>query len=88
MILNVLAEQLSRTSKDDFKRQNFETWLIVRAVSYRLRYPLRCRDPDGFESKNRMAFQSAPVHFDAIYSQAGRALKRGTTLITAGGSLI
>jgi hypothetical protein len=32
MILKVLAEKPSRTSKDDFKRQNFETWLIVRAA--------------------------------------------------------
>jgi hypothetical protein len=33
-ILNVLAEKLSRTSKDDFERQNFENWLIVQALGW------------------------------------------------------
>lgn len=66
MILNVLAEKLSRTSKDDFNRQNFETWLIVQAVSWHLRYLLSCRDLEsifaerGFESKNRVAFPISP----------------------------
>ena len=91
MILNILAEKLAGTSKEDFKRPNFETWLIAQAVSWHLRYPLSCRDlksslvERGFESKNRVAFQSAQAHFDAICSQAGRAFKRGTRLITAGG---
>jgi len=91
MILNVLAEKLSRTSKVNFKGQNFETSLIVRAVSWHLRYPLSCCDlasifaERGFESKNRVAFQSAPAHFDALYPQVGRAFKRGTRPITAGG---
>ena len=33
MILNVLAEKLSRRSKDDFKGRNFEAWFIVQAVT-------------------------------------------------------
>jgi hypothetical protein len=83
MTLNVLAKRLSRMSKDDFKRQNFEIWLIVQAVSWHQRYPLSYRDLEGifadrgFESKNRAAFQSAPAHFNALYPQVGRAFKKG-----------
>jgi hypothetical protein len=32
MILNAIAENLKRQSKDDFKGRQFEAWLIVQAV--------------------------------------------------------
>ena len=44
MILNAIAEKLKRQSKDDFKRRQFEAWLIIQAVSWYLRYPLSYRD--------------------------------------------
>src|SRR5215217_7832245 len=44
MILNALVEKLKRRSKDDFKGRHFEATLILRAVSWYLRYPLSYRD--------------------------------------------
>ena len=41
MILNALVEKLKRRSKDDFKGRHFEATLILQAVSWYLRYPLR-----------------------------------------------
>jgi hypothetical protein len=40
MILNALVERLQRRSKDDFKGRHFEAALILKAVSWYLRYPL------------------------------------------------
>lgn len=37
MILNIIAEKLKRRSKDDFKGQHFEAWLIVQAVAWYFR---------------------------------------------------
>jgi hypothetical protein len=42
--LNTIAEKLKRQSKDDFEERHFETWLIVQAVTWHLRYPLSYRD--------------------------------------------
>ena len=47
MILSAIAEKLKRRSKDDFKGRHFEAALILRAVSWYLRYPLSDRN---FES--------------------------------------
>ena len=44
MILSATVEKLKRQSKDDFKGRQFEAWLIIQAVSWYLRYPLRYRD--------------------------------------------
>ena len=44
IILNAIAEKLKRQSKDDFKGRHFEAWLIVKAVTWYLRYPLSYRD--------------------------------------------
>jgi len=44
MVLNAIAEKLKPQSKDDFKGRYFEAWLIVRAVTWYLRHPLRYRD--------------------------------------------
>lgn len=33
MILNAIAEKLKRQSRDYFKGQHFEVWLIVQAVT-------------------------------------------------------
>src|SRR5215212_2488211 len=44
MILNALVEKLKRRAKDDFKDRHFEATLILRAVSWYLRYPLSYRD--------------------------------------------
>ena len=44
MILNAVVEQLKRRSKDDFKGRHFEAALILRAVSWYLRFPLSYRD--------------------------------------------
>jgi hypothetical protein len=43
MILNALVERLKRRAKDDFKGRHFEATLILRAVSWYLRYPLSYR---------------------------------------------
>src|SRR5215471_15045133 len=76
MILNVLPRSSRARRKTTSSVQNCETWLIVRAASWHLRYPLSCRDLEsifaerGFKSKNRVAFQSAPAHFDALTRRA------------------
>ena len=71
MILNAIAEKLKRQSKDDFKGRHFEAWLIVQAVTWYLRYPLRYRDLEemfrerGFDvdhsTINRWVLAYAPV---------------------------
>lgn len=59
MILNVIAEKLKRQPKDDFEGHHFETSLIMRAVTWYLRYPLSYRDLEemfherGFEVDHR-----------------------------------
>ena len=70
MILNAIAEKLKRQSKDDFKGRHFESWLIVQAVTWYLRYPLSYRDLEnmfferGFEvdhsTVNRWVLAYAP----------------------------
>jgi len=90
MILNVLAEKLSRVER---RLQASEFRDLAHRAGRQLASALSAELPRsrsnfverGFESKNRVAFQSAQAHFDAICSQAGRAFKRGTRLITAGG---
>ena len=44
MILSAIAEKLKRRSKDDFKGRHFEATLIIRAVTWYLRYPLSYSD--------------------------------------------
>ena len=44
MILNAIAEELKRRSRDDFKGRHFDAWLIMQAVSWYLQYPLSYRD--------------------------------------------
>ena len=44
MILNAIAAKLKRWATDDVKGRHFEDALIVRAVSWYLRYPLSYRD--------------------------------------------
>jgi len=71
MILNSLVEKLKRQSKGDFKRRHFEAWLILRAVSWYLRYPLSYRNLEemflerGFEvdntTLNRWVLAYAPL---------------------------
>ena len=39
MILSAIAAKLKSWSKDDFKGRHFEAGLIVRAMSWYLRYP-------------------------------------------------
>jgi len=80
MTLNVLAEMLSHRKTPS--SAEFRDLAHRAGVSWHLRYPPSCRDlesiiaePPGDESKNRMALQSAPAHFDAPYPQVGRAFK-------------
>lgn len=71
MILSAIVEKLKRQSKDDFKGRQFEAWLIIRAVSWYLRYPLSYRDLEemflerGFEvdysTINRWVLAYAPL---------------------------
>ena len=71
VILNAIAENLKRRSKDDFKERHFEAWLIVQAVTWYLRYPLSYRDLErmflerGFEvdhsTVNRWVLAYAPL---------------------------
>ena len=42
--MNGIAEKLKRQSKNDLKGGRFEAWLIVQAINWYLRYPLRYRD--------------------------------------------
>jgi transposase-like protein len=41
MILHALIEQLKSRSKGDFKGRHYEASLILQAISWCLRYPLR-----------------------------------------------
>lgn len=58
MNLNIVAEKLKRRSKDDFKGQHFEAWLIVQAVAWYLRYPLSYRERE----ETRARLRSGPQH--------------------------
>src|SRR5215218_9259875 len=46
MILNAIAVQLKRWSKDDFKGWHYEAALIVQGVSWYLRYALSYHDTE------------------------------------------
>jgi len=71
MILNTIAEKLERRWTDDFKGRQCEAWLIIQAVCWYLRYPLRYRNLEemyrerGFEvdhsNINRWVLACAPM---------------------------
>jgi hypothetical protein len=60
MIPNAITEKLKRQSKDDFKGRHFEAWLIVKAVTWYLRYPLSYRDVPGTR------LRSGPQHDEPL----------------------
>jgi IS6 family transposase len=70
MILNAIAEKLKRQSKDDFTGQHFETWLIVQAVTWYLRYPLSYRDLE--EMFRERGSRSTTVQSSAGFSPTRR----------------
>ena len=90
MILNAIAENLKRRSKDDFKGRHFEAWLIVQAVTWCLRYPLSYRDLEemfrerGFEvdhsTINRCVLAYAPVIEKRLLQFVDRTVARSALM--------
>src|SRR5689334_12426992 len=62
MILSAIAERLKRRSKDDFKGRHFEASLILQAVCWYLRYPLRYRDIEELFRERGLPVDHATVN--------------------------
>jgi hypothetical protein len=62
MFLHARAEKPKRRAKGDFKGRLFESWLIIQAVSWYLRYPLRYRDLESLPAKRGSDVDHATIN--------------------------